>query len=105
MAVSFKYRDGCLTSMICGDIDHHSAVGIRNSIDGELSKYMPARLVIDFHDVTFMDSSGVGLVMGRYKNASVFGCGIKLVNMSAPVRRIMKMSGLERIVEFEKETE
>jgi len=105
MAVSFKYRDGCLTSMICGDIDHHSAAGIRNSIDSELSKYMPDQLVIDFHDVTFMDSSGVGLVMGRYKNASVFGCSVSLVNMSSPVRRIMKMSGLERIVEFEKETE
>ncbi len=105
MSVSFKYRDGCLTSVICGDIDHHRAAGIRESIDSQMSKYMPSELILDFHDVTFMDSSGVGLVMGRYKNASVFGCGVKLVNMSQKVRRIMKMSGLEKIVEFEKEGE
>ncbi|MCI5538941.1 MAG: anti-sigma factor antagonist [Oscillospiraceae bacterium] len=105
MSVSFKYRDGYLTSVLCGDIDHHHALSIRESIDSQMSKYMPSKLILDFHDVTFMDSSGVGLVMGRYKNASVFGCGVKLVNMSQKVRRIMKMSGLEKIVEFEKEGE
>ena len=100
-----EYKNNILTAYIDGEIDHDSAAKIRARIDGAAQSLKPKLLNLDFSAVSFMDSSGVGLVMGRYKNASVFGCGVKLVNMSQKVRRIMKMSGLEKIVEFEKEGE
>ena len=103
MSVSFKYRDGCLTSVICGDIDHHRAAGIRESIDSQMSKYMPSELILDFHDVTFMDSSGVGLVMGRYRLCAGKGIKVIITNLSERNYKIMKMSGIEKIAEIKRD--
>ena len=64
---------------------------------------MPKTLRLDFRDVHFMDSSGVGLVMGRYKTALVYGCRVTVANMPPNVKRIMQMSGLNKIITFEKD--
>lgn len=67
MPVRIENQDGIITAFIMGDIDHHSAKEIRETIDFSLESSLPEILVLDFKDVTFMDSSGIGLVMGRYK--------------------------------------
>lgn len=102
MQVLFKTEKDTLTVYLSGDIDHHTSASIRESIDEQMQKYMPKELKLDFRDVHFMDSSGVGLVMGRYKFASVYGCKVVVCQMPEAVAKIMKMSGLGKIIEFEK---
>lgn len=103
MQVLFKTDNETLTVYLSGDIDHHTCVPVRASIDLQMQKLMPKALRLDFRDVHFMDSSGVGLVMGRYKTASVYDCRVSVCAMPPNVEKIMKMSGLGKIITFEKD--
>ena len=66
--------DKTLTIYLQGEIDHHTAGNIRNRTDNEILRHSPEELILDFSGVSFMDSSGVGLVIGRYKLAVSRGC-------------------------------
>ena len=85
-----------------GDIDHHNAAAMRDCIDGAIEGLRPKKLTLDFSAVSFMDSSGVGLVMGRYKNAARCGAEVELLGLSRSAERIMRMSGLEKLVSIER---
>ena len=89
-----------LTIYLSGEIDHHSAKPLRDKTDQVLFLKSPARLVLDFSGVTFMDSSGVGFVMGRYKKAASIRCETAVTGLRPRDRRIMEMSGLKNLVEF-----
>ena len=91
----------CMTVFLSGEIDHHTAADIRKAIDEETDKLLPQVLVLDFSAVTFMDSSGVGLVMGRYRNVSAHGGRLEAVNLPPWCYRIMKLSGLEKIAKIQ----
>ncbi len=106
MPVTFKNRNGTLTAFIKGEIDHHTVPDIRDAIDDALvSLENFDALVLDFYDVTFMDSSGVGLVMGRYRLASSKGKRLKVNNLSKRDYVIMKMSGIEKLAEIKQRNE
>ena len=100
MPVVIKNQDKKFTAFLSGEIDHHSAPKIREKIDSHLNSLKPESLILDFSGVTFMDSSGVGLVMGRYKNAKQLNCSTCVCGLRERDLRIMKMSGLEKLVEF-----
>ena len=85
-----------------GEIDHCAAPRLRETIDDRMLTYRPCVLQLDFSGVSFMDSSGVGLVMGRYRLAHTLGCCVEAANLSPRHERIMKMSGLGKIVRFTK---
>ena len=89
-----------LTVYLSGEIDHHSAKPLREKTDQVLLLKNPALLVLDFSGVSFMDSSGVGFVMGRYKKAASIHCKTAVSGLKARDRKIMALSGLERLVEF-----
>lgn len=89
------YHDGVLTAYIDGEIDHDSAARIRIQVDGAAQSLRPGLLCLDFKSVSFMDSSGVGLVMGRYRRMQLLGGKLKVVNVSDSIYRIFAMSGLE----------
>ena len=82
MPVKIVANGEVLSAYLDGEIDHHSASVMRNEIDAAVEKNMPTMLVLDFRDVTFMDSSGIGLVMGRYK--------------------VMKLAGLDRLAKMDR---
>ena len=106
MPVTFKNRNGTLTAFIKGEIDHHTVPDIRETIDDAfVSVENIDALVLDFYDVTFMDSSGVGLVMGRYRLASSKGKKLKVNNLSKRDYVIMKMSGIEKLAEIKQRNE
>lgn len=86
-----------LTVLLSGEIDHHSAAGMRAQIDEAIERYRPVTLTLDFGGVTFMDSSGIGLVMGRYKLMSSFGGAVNVVNTPKPLQKVMRLSGLDRL--------
>ena len=93
-------ENGVLTVMLSGEIDHHSAGSTREKIDMLITKNRPQNLVLDFSEVSFMDSSGVGLVMGRYNHSKAIGCKTAVTGLKARDKKIMLMSGLAKLVEF-----
>lgn len=88
------------------DIDECSAQKIRRKLDNEIERYMPKEIIFDFNNVSFMDSAGIGLIIGRYKLANMLGGKVEIANINTPVRKIFEMSGILRImpeVELKKE--
>lgn len=83
---------------LSGELDHHSAAGMRNAADRAIIESPAKRVTLDFGEVSFMDSSGVGFVMGRYRIAKSRGASIEAVNLSKKHMRIMKMSGIGQLL-------
>ncbi len=103
MPVIVKTKGEILTAFLKGEIDHHTAPSIREEIDGAILMCDNAKLIVlDFEGVTFMDSSGVGLVMGRYRLIAGKGKSLRVENLSERDYKIMKMSGIEKLAEISK---
>jgi stage II sporulation protein AA (anti-sigma F factor antagonist) len=81
--------------LLTGEIDHHSAAQMREKIDLGVESILPKELVLDFSGVTFMDSSGIGLIMGRYKLMQSIGGSLRVINAPAAIQKIMRLSGLD----------
>ncbi len=92
------YREnGTLTAQLSGELDHHRCSLIRKKIDACTELERPSVLCLDFKDVRFMDSSGVGLVMGRFRQMSLIGGKLRVVNVPEHIDKIFRLSGLERL--------
>lgn len=91
------YKDEVLTVYLSGEIDHNKASGIRTKIDGRISALRPKTLELDFSKVSFMDSSGIGLVMGRYRAVGLVGGRLKVVNIPPNLKRIFDLSGINSL--------
>lgn len=90
-----EFKNNILTAYIEGEIDHDSAAKIRTQVDGATQSLKPKLLCLDFSNVSFMDSSGVGLVMGRYRQMKLLGGALRVTNVPDNMYRIFAMSGLE----------
>lgn len=82
------------------ELDHHTCSKLRNEIDNEIEFRVPQKLIFDFGNVSFMDSSGIGIVIGRYKNMKSIGGEAIIANTRPTVKRIFEMSGMNKIVNF-----
>ena len=98
--VGFKVSDNALTVKICGEIDAGSVAKLRRRIDVEYDCSGAKNMVFDLKDVGFMDSSGIGLIIGRYKRVAALGGVIKIKNANRTLKRIIELSGLGRIVKL-----
>ena len=93
---------GCTLSVhVRGEIDHHTAGEIRRGIDGMLFEKRPKKLVLDLSAVRFMDSSGLGLIMGRYSVMKELEGEMVVWNPSPEIRSIIALAGMERMVRIE----
>ena len=86
-----------------GEIDHHTCDSIKVKADYEIQKYMPKKVVFDFKNVKFMDSSGIGMLIGRYKQIIRIGGKAEMINASKDVKRIFEMSGIFKIIPLKEE--
>lgn len=86
-----------LTAALHGEIDHHSAAAVRTEIDTALFKHRPKTLQIDLADVGFMDSSGLGLILGRAALCRELGAHLSLLHPSERIMRVFRVVGLERL--------
>lgn len=105
MDTMFHLKDSTLVAELCGEIDHHVCDKIREDVDKELELYEINHLIFDFSDVTFMDSSGIGVVLGRYKKLKKIGGTVTIRNASRLVKQILDMSGIFTLMEYEEEEE
>ena len=83
---------------ITEEIDHHAVEKIRRKADDEITRYMPRNVIFDFNNVTFMDSAGIGMVLGRYKMIRMIGGSLEMINVSPKLKKIFEMSGVTKIV-------
>ena len=95
--VVFLERGRTLTASIGCEIDHHTARKIRERIDREIFLMKPEMLVLDFSSVSFMDSSGIALIIGRCETASALGASVHLVGLSEPLLKLVRLSGIEKV--------
>lgn len=91
------YSDSILTAFVEGEIDHHSAPQIREEIDKRIIGDKPSVVRLDYSGVTFMDSSGIGLIMGRYKIISSYSGKLEVINVPANMAKVIKLSGIEKL--------
>ena len=94
----YKKEDKQLIFRLEEDIDECTVQKIRRKLDNEIERYMPKEVIFDFNNVSFMDSAGIGLIIGRYKLASMLGGKVQVANMGQPVRKIFEMSGMQKII-------
>ncbi|XOQ48825.1 MAG: Anti-sigma factor antagonist [Eubacteriales bacterium] len=97
MGVRLLLRDGEMTALLSGEIDHHSAREIRTEVDEVASKVKPKRMTLDFSGVQFMDSSGIGLVMGRCKLLQMWGGTVRVANLNPKIEKIVSLAGLNQL--------
>ena len=101
MSVRIDCDDNNVTAYLEGELDHHAAKSIREQIDETLERLRPEVLTLDFKSVTFMDSSGIGLVMGRFRTMQLFGGKVVVKNASLHIRKVMRLAGLDRLADFQ----
>lgn len=97
MNVTIESSGNLLVAYLIGELDHHSVADIRTKIDNVISYKKPNHLILDFKNVTFMDSSGIGLVMGRYRLMQNHKGSVEIRNVTAQTKKIMELAGLGSI--------
>ena len=98
MESKFYEKDKLLVLKIKSEIDDHNVQEIRRKADYEIERYMPKKVVFDFDSVTFMDSAGIGLIIGRYKFTKMIGAKLGVSNLTGSVKRIFDMSGILKLI-------
>ncbi len=91
---TYDFTEDILIVNLCGEIDHHSAAAIRREIDESMKAFHAKNLILDYSGVSFMDSSGIGLAMGRYNRVKELDGSIVIVPGTPYVSRILGLAGL-----------
>lgn len=100
MEKMFAVKGNCLTITMPEEMDHHKAEEIREGADGYLLTGKVQHVIFDFSDTKFMDSSGVGVIAGRYKKVSCYGGKVVAVHANPRIRKIIMLSGLTDLIEM-----
>lgn len=96
----FKVIDNYLMVRMPEEIDHHKSVFIGKTADEFILREQVGNIVFDFEDTRFMDSSGIGVIMGRYKKIAYFGGKIYTINTEPRIKRTLMISGLHKMIEI-----
>lgn len=99
--ITSKLTDDTLTASIVGEIDHHGAFAIRDELDDVFLSTRPKIIELDLSEVDFMDSSGLGVIMGRKTTADKISATFKILNPTSRVARIIELAGLGKVVTIE----
>ena len=100
MDMIFNIKGNVLVAELFGELDHHAAGQVRTDIDQAMEAYGTANLVFDFSKITFMDSSGIGVILGRYRKLEPEGGKVAIASCSLTVRNILNMAGIFSIIDY-----
>ena len=98
-AAEYETKENVLVIRLKADLDHHTAITVRETADTLLARTHAKNILFDFTGVDFMDSSGIGVIMGRYRQVIFQGGRVAVMGVGTNVDRIFKVSGLYKIVE------
>lgn len=101
--IKICFSNEVLKIKVYGEIDHHNAKKIREKIDSEILKNNPTKVILDLSMISFMDSSGLGLIMGRYSLSYDMGAEFILYNPNHRIRKLLELSGIERIIKIKED--
>ena len=101
MAIKLCTSQDGVFAYLLGDIDHHAAKEMRESIDSAVERIQAKNLTLDFSDVQFMDSSGIGLIMGRYKLIKSYGGKLMIANTSERIRKMIHFAGIDKLIKID----
>ena len=93
-------QDGQLTVILTGEIDHHCAKNYINSIAAKIEAYAPSVCILDFQDVTFMDSSGIAVAINAMRNMSSIGGKLELTGLREQPMRVFRASGVDKLIDI-----
>ena len=100
MFLKFNKINDKLVVTLVGELDHHSAEEVRVKIDDRIERDNIKKVIMDFKEVTFMDSSGIGIIMGRYKTVSLIGGEVWAIHTNERIRKILTFSGAAKIMQI-----
>ena len=95
--LNIEHKEDSVTVFVKGEIDHHTARHLRESIDNAIDRARPKCLYLNMSGVTFMDSSGIGLIMGRYRLMQTLHGTLRVVGMSDHIGRLIRLAGLDKL--------
>lgn len=98
MQIKITRKGTTLVVSVSGELDHHSAEYMRQKVDGEIIKSSTKDVIFDLSKVTFMDSSGIGVIIGRYKNIQKLNGKTALLGLNDQIKRIFDMAGLLKVI-------
>ena len=98
MESKYYSEEKLLILKLTEEIDECTAQKIRRKADYEIERYMPRKVIFDFNSVTFMDSAGIGLIIGRYRIVNMLGGTIEIANVTDSIKKVLELSGLLKIV-------
>ena len=101
--MKYQVQENCLTIFLPEDVDHHNAEEIKREADRLIDREHIRYIIFDFADTGFMDSSGIGVSMGRYKKVYMMGGEVWAVHTSERMRKILTMSGVMKIMQIYEE--
>lgn len=101
--MKFQVQENCLTIFLPKEVDHHHAEKIRKEADAIIEKNHIKYVIFDFSETEFMDSSGIGAVMGRYRMIQLIGGEVWGVHANARIKKILMMSGVTKIMQIYEE--
>ena len=99
-SVEFEINNSQLKIFISGEIAHHSAFQLKDVIDAQILKHSPSVAIMNFEKVTFMDSSGVGLILARYKFCQNCGTSLYVQSIGLQTQKILSLAGIKTIKEI-----
>ncbi|MBP5245991.1 MAG: STAS domain-containing protein [Clostridiales bacterium] len=103
MKMKTYFSRGNLVVKLDGEIDHHSIKEFREELDKMIGESRPKTMILELSGIDFMDSSGLGLVLGRYRKLSEAGSKMLIKNPTPEAERILKMAGVDKLVKIIKQ--
>ncbi len=101
--MKYQVEENSLTIFLPKELDHHNAEDIRRKADRLIEKNHIKCVIFDFRDTNFMDSSGIGVLMGRYRMICLLGGEVWAVNTNERIKKILIMSGVTKIIQIYEE--
>lgn len=101
--MKYQVQENCLTIFLPADVDHHNAEEIRKEADRLIEKEHIRYIIFDFAETGFMDSSGIGVIMGRYRKIYMMGGEVWAVHANERMKKILAMSGVMKIMQIYEE--
>ena len=98
MESKYFNEEKLLVLKLTEEIDECSVQKIRRKADYEIERHMPKKVIFDFNSVSFMDSAGIGLIIGRYRIANMLGGIVEIANVKDSIKRILELSGILKII-------
>ena len=101
--MKYQVQENCLTIYLPHELDHHNAENIKKESDYLIDRNHIRYVIFDFAETTFCDSSGIGVLMGRYKKVYLLGGEVCAVHTNERVKKILTMSGVTKLIQIYEE--